>query len=152
MNKDSVTFRLGTRADVGAVVGLLREDELGVAREGEDLEVYLAAFDAMTAEAGNTLIVGELDGAIVAAYQLTFISGLSRRASRRAQIESVRVRGDLRGQGVGGRMMADAEARARTAGCRLLQLTSDVTRTEAQAFYGRLGYVPSHVGYKKALD
>ena len=107
-----IRFREARREDVPAVVGLLADDALGAAREGTDSAPYLAAFDAMQAEAGNILIVGEEAGRVVATYQITFISGLSLRASRRAQVESVRVAADLRGRGVGAAMMADAEARA----------------------------------------
>jgi hypothetical protein len=33
----------------------------------------------------------------------------------------------------------------------LVQLTSDVRRTEAHRFYGRLGFTPSHTGFKLEL-
>ena len=147
-----IRFRDATRQDVPAVVALLADDALGAAREGADLAPYLAAFDAMQAEEGaNTLIVGEAAGRIVATCQLTVISGLSLRASRRAQVESVRVAAGLRGRGIGAALMAEAEARARAAGCTLLQLTTNRARGEAHRFYERLGYTPSHLGFKKPL-
>ena len=145
-------WRPATRADVPQVVGLLADDDLGARREVADIAPYLAAFDAMQAEGNNTLIVGEQDGAIVATYQLTFISGLSLRAARRAQVESVRVAAALRSTGIGALLMADAEARARAAGCRLIQLTTNRDRLRAHAFYERLGYAPSHIGFKKPLE
>ena len=46
--------------------------------------------------------------------------------------------------------MAECEARARAAGAQVIQLTTDKTRLRAHAFYDRLGYTPSHIGYKKA--
>ena len=147
-----IRFRKAVRADVPAVVALLSDDALGAAREGADLAAYAAAFDAMAAEAGNALIVGEDNGRIVATYQLTFISGLSLRASRRAQVESVRVAADLRGQGIGAAMFADAEARARAAGCRLMQLTMNAARRDARRFYEGLGFTPSHIGFKRDLS
>jgi GNAT superfamily N-acetyltransferase len=49
-------------------------------------------------------------------------------------------------------MMRDAVERARAAGCRLIQLTTDRARADAHRFYERLGFVPSHVGMKLALD
>ncbi|MFN3292546.1 MAG: GNAT family N-acetyltransferase [Gemmobacter sp.] len=146
-----IVWRLATRADVPAVVALLADDALGATREGRDAAPYLAAFDAMQAEGGNHLIVGELAGRVVATYQLTFISGLSLQATRRAQVESVRVAADLRGQGLGAALMADAEARARAAGCGLIQLTTNRDRARAHAFYAREGYRPSHIGFKKPL-
>ncbi len=147
-----IRFREATRADVAAVVALLSDDALGSRREGTELDAYLAAFDVMQSEGANTLIVGEVGGRIVATYQLTFISGLSLRASRRAQVESVRVASDQRGQGIGAAMFADAEARARAAGCRLMQLTMNATRTDARRFYERLGFTASHIGFKRDLS
>ena len=145
-------FRDACREDVAAVVALLSDDALGTQREGLDLEAYLGAFELMQQEAGNRLIVGEVEGRIVATYQLTFIAGLSLRATRRAQVESVRVAADMRGQGIGAALIADAEARARAAGCRLLQLTSNASRLRARKFYEELGFTPSHIGYKRDLN
>ncbi len=147
-----VTFRDAVREDVPAVIALLLDDHLGERRESSELAFYFDAFDRMLTEASNTLIVGERDDVIVATYQLTFISGLSHRATRRAQVESVRVSADLRGQGIGEAMMADAERRARAAGCGMIQLTTDASRDRARAFYDKIGFTPSHVGYKRMLD
>lgn len=144
-------WREATRVDVPAVVALLADDVLGHGRESADLAPYLAAFDAMQDEGGNRLIVAEQDGRVVACYQLTLISGLSLTAARRAQVEGVRVAADLRGRGLGAALMADAEARARAAGCHLIQLTTNATRTDAHRFYARLGFTPSHIGFKKPL-
>jgi len=146
-----VTFRPATIADVPAVLDLLADDVLGAAREGGDVAPYLAAFKAMQAEGNNQLIVGEDNDNIVATYQLTFIAGLSLRASRRAQIESVRVSGGRRGQGLGHAMLADAEARARAAGCNLMQLTMNKTRQQSHKFYEQLGFTASHIGFKREL-
>ncbi|WP_099826301.1 GNAT family N-acetyltransferase [Oceaniglobus indicus] len=137
--------------DVAAIVDLLTDDGLGTAREGDDLAHYEAAFRLMADEAANHLIVGRRADRIVATYHITFIRGLSRTATRRAQIEGVRVASALRGQGIGGALMRDAEGRARAAGCGLLQFTSDARRDRAHAFYADLGFVPSHVGFKKLL-
>ena len=136
---------------MAAVVALLADDILGRGREGTDLAPYLAAFEAMQAEAANQLIVGTIGPDIIACYQITFISGLSLTAARRAQIEGVRVAPDLRGQGIGADLIADAENRARAAGCTLLQLTTNKARLEAHRFYDRLGFTASHIGYKKSL-
>ena len=87
----------------------------------------------------------------MATYQLSFISGLSLQAARRAQIETVRVARDLRGQRIGEAMIADAETRARAAGCALMQLTMNKGRTDTARFYQRLGFTPSHIGYKRDL-
>ena len=147
----SVTFREATPADISAVVSLLLEDALGQTRESQNLDDYVAAFHAMAEEPMNFLLVGEIAGRIVATYQLVVISGVSRRGSRRAQVEGVRVAKDLRSQGLGHALMADAETRAKALGASLIQLTSDKTRERTHDFYLREGYAPSHIGFKKPL-
>ncbi len=148
-----IRFREAGRGDISKVIDLLRDDVLGQSREEDDIAPYMAAFEAMRSEGGNRLIVGEdPEGLLVATYQITFISGLSLRAARRAQIESVRVASERRGQGIGEAMFADAKARARAAGCSLMQLTMNASRTDTHRFYERLGFAPSHTGFKLALD
>ncbi|MEQ3710107.1 MAG: GNAT family N-acetyltransferase [Tateyamaria sp.] len=145
------SFRDATAADLPDILALMTDDVLGAGREGPDLAHYMSAFERLQSETDNHLIVGVHDGRIIATYQLTFISGLSLQAARRAQIETVRVASDLRGQKIGEAMIADAEARARAAGCALMQLTMNKSRTDTARFYQRLGFTPSHIGYKRDL-
>ena len=151
MTPAALGFRPATRADVPAVIALLADDMLGQGRETADPAPYLAAFDAMQAEGANQLILGVVGAEIVACYQITFISGLSLSAARRAQIEGVRVASSHRGQGIGEALIRDAESRACAAGCTLLQFTTNLSRTDAHRFYDRLGFTASHIGYKKSL-
>ena len=146
-----LTFRPATPADVAEVVALLTDDPLGMTRESTELAPYLAAFDAMQAEGANHLILGTIGAEIVACYQITFISGLSLSAARRAQIEGVRVKSSHRGRKIGEALIRDAETRARAAGCTLLQFTTNRSRGDAHRFYDRLGFTASHIGYKKSL-
>lgn len=147
----TVVFRPATRGDVAAIVVLLADDHLGARRETGRLDDYLAAFDRIAANPDCHLIVGDEAGRIVATYQLAILHGLSLRAATRAQIESVRVAADLRSRGIGAALMADAEARARSTGARLMQLTTHKSRVRAHAFYERLGFTGSHIGYKREL-
>ena len=148
-----IRFRNAQREDFSHVLALLVDDALGQTREHSDITRYLDAFDRMQTENGNQLIVGEdAGGSVVATYQLTFISGLSLSAARRAQIESVRVASHMRGHGIGAQMFTDAETRARAAGCRLIQLTMNKSRSDAHRFYEALGFEPSHTGFKRYLD
>ncbi|WP_299904604.1 GNAT family N-acetyltransferase [uncultured Paracoccus sp.] len=146
-----VIWREARREDVPAIVAMLSDDMLGKSRESADMSPYLTAFDAMRAEGGNQIIVGDDAGEVMACYQLTFISGLSLTAARRALMEGVRVAASHRGQGIGEAMMQDAENRARAAGCSLIQFTTNKARTDAHRFYDRMGFTPSHIGYKKTL-
>ena len=139
--------------DVPALVRLLADDPLGSTREGGDMGVYQRAFQEIDADPHQFLTAVRNDaGDVVGTMQLTVIPGLSRGGARRLQIESVRVSSSLRGQGLGERMFTWAEAVALASGCSLLQLTTDTSRPDAHRFYERLGYRPSHVGFKKQVQ
>ena len=147
----NVLFRLARREEVGAIIELLRDDALGATRESGDMAQYLAAFDRMEADPNCVLIAGVEGDRVAACYQLHILPGLSLRAATRAQIEGVRVSSDLRGQRIGEALVEDAIARARAAGCTLMQLSTNRTREGAHRFYERLGFTPSHIGYKRDL-
>ncbi|OWO94763.1 GNAT family N-acetyltransferase [Rhizobium esperanzae] len=57
----------------------------------------------------------------------------------------------MRGQGIGAGMMEFAISEAKGRGVRLVQLTSNSLRKDAHRFYERLGFKPSHLGFKMAL-
>ena len=138
--------------DVAAIVALIAADQIGAARDGGDLAPYTEAFHMIDADPAQLLVVvTEAGGAVVGTLQLTFIPGLARRGALRAQIEAVRVGETLRGQGIGGQMLAWAVAEAQRRGCALVQLTSDKRRQDAHRLYGRLGFVASHDGFKLRL-
>lgn len=140
--------RAARREDVPAIVALYADDDKGATRETPDaLDRYYAAFDALTGE----ILVGEVDGRIVATLQLTILQQLSFRGSKVAQIEAVRVARERRSGGLGGELVRAAIERARAAGCARVQLTSHKDRRDAHRFYERLGFVASHEGFKLYL-
>ena len=148
------TFRLATEADLPSVIALHAADEITRGREGHQPELTpgaVAAFQEITADPNNELWVAELDGAVVASWQLTVIPGISRGGLKRAQLEAVFVHADHRSQGIGEQVLNAAFAHAKSRGCAFIQLTSDTRRVAAQRFYGRLGFEASHVGMKKKL-
>ena len=152
----TVTFRRARRGDVDAIVALLADDQLGRTRERFEQPLppaYLAAFDEIDADEHQLLAVAtDEDNAVVGTLQLTFIPGLSFIGGTRAQIEAVRVRSSHRGQGVGRAFFGWAIDEARRRGCRMVQLTTNSARDDAQQFYVSLGFQPTHVGMKLVLD
>ncbi|MHA1537595.1 MAG: GNAT family N-acetyltransferase [Alphaproteobacteria bacterium] len=149
-------IREATAADVDAIARLLADDGLGRGRETPGDAAYARAFAAMSAQPGNVYLVAEaagdsLAGTVVGCLQFTVIHGLSRQGASRAQIEGVRVDAARRGQGIGAALFEAAFERARTAGCTLVQLTTDRRRTDALRFYERLGFEPTHWGMKRVL-
>ncbi|GAA2467058.1 GNAT family N-acetyltransferase [Streptomyces macrosporus] len=145
-------IRPATADDLRAIVDMLADDPLGARRESpDDLAPYRAAYERIVADPHQKLVVAVRDGRVVGTLQLTVIPGLSRRGASRGLVEAVRVHADERGAGLGARLIEWAIEEARRAGCALVQLTSDATRTDAHRFYERLGFVASHVGFKLAL-
>ena len=141
--------------DLGVVVNLLADDDLGQFREnaGEAVNAdYIRAFEEISRDANQYAAIFEINGVVIGCLQITFIPGLSRRGCLRGQIEGVRVARNFRGEGYGAKMIAWAVSECRRRGCRMVQLTSDKKRENAIQFYKRLGFVSSHEGLKLNLN
>lgn len=154
MADGSLKFRDAVEADLAEIVALLGDDQFGKARNPQfdtHREQYLAAFRELEANPNDGYVVAEIGGRIVGVMQLSYLRGLSYTGGLRQQIESVRIASEMRGRGLGSRMMDEAFRRARERGAVLTQLTTDARRVEAQRFYERLGFKGSHVGMKKFL-
>jgi ribosomal protein S18 acetylase RimI-like enzyme len=83
---------------------------------------------------------------VVGCLQLCILPGLSSQGASGGLIEDVRVAAQCRSRGIGEQMVQWAVAEARSRGCKLVELLTHNTRVEAQRFYVRLGFQPSHVG------
>ncbi len=146
----SITIRRARRDDVGIIVGMLADDPLGSARERLEDPLppsYFAAFDALESASHIRLMVAEEgDGTVVGCLQLCILPGLSSQGASRGLIEDVRVAAHCRNRGIGERLVQWAVAEARAGGCKLVELFTHHTRVDAQRFYKRLGFQPSHVG------
>ncbi|MEM7355371.1 MAG: GNAT family N-acetyltransferase [Acidobacteriota bacterium] len=151
MSSDSITFRSAEREDLITIVRMLANDPLGATREqfAEALPPsYSEAFVAISADPHNELLVAEREGRVVGVLQLTLIPNLTYEGGWRAQIEGVRVAVEARGHGIGRALMDEAITKARSAGCRLVQLTTDKRRPEALKFYESVGFRATHAGMK----
>lgn len=148
----SISYHLAQSEDIAAVVALLAADPLGSQREGTSTEPdqkYLEAFSRIDKDPNQELwVVKEATGEIIGCFQLSFLQYLTYHGGLRAQIEGVRVKETVRGQGLGQEMFEWAIARSKEKGAHLLQLTTDKKRPEALKFYLKLGFVASHEGMK----
>ena len=145
----TVTIRPARRDDVGAIVAMLADDPLGSGRERIEDPLpssYFRAFEAVEKDPNIQLVVAEQGGAVVGCLQLCILPGLSSQGASRALIEDVRVATHCRSRGIGEQLVQWAVAQARASECKLVELLTHNTRVDAQRFYKRLGFQPSHVG------
>lgn len=143
------------RQDVPFIVQLLANDKLGQMREKyEDPlpEKYYHAFERIDADPNQELVVVEdSQSEILGTLQLSFIPYLTYQGGIRAQIEAVRIREGVRGEGLGQKMFEWAIERSKERNAHLLQLTTDKQRPDALRFYEKLGFKASHEGMKLNL-
>jgi len=146
----SITIRRARRDDVGVIVTMLADDPLGSARERLEDPLppsYFHAFEALANASHVQLVVAEDGaGAVVGCLQLCILPGLSSQGASRGLIEDVRVAAHCRSRGIGECLVQWAIAEARAKGCKLVELLTHNARLDAQRFYARLGFQPSHVG------
>jgi GNAT superfamily N-acetyltransferase len=149
-----IVVRQARPQDLPALVALFAADALGGHGDTIDPEAfpdYVRAFAAIEASPDQALYVAECGGEVVGTFQMMVTTTLTGRGSSAMIIEAVQARADMRGQGIGARMIEFAIAEAKGRGVRLVQLTSNAIRKDAHRFYERLGFKPSHLGFKMAL-
>ena len=146
----SVTIRRARRDDVSVIVAMLADDPLGGARERIEEPLppsYFQAFEKLEHDPHIRLVVAEDGkGTVVGCLQLCILPGLSSQGASRGLIEDVRVAMPYRSRGIGEQMVQWAVTEARAKGCKLVELFTHNTRVDAQRFYRRLGFQPTHVG------
>lgn len=151
-----MNFRNAIENDILTVVEMIADDQLGEKRESFQTplpEAYLKAFKKINADQNQELIVVENESSeVIGTLQLSFIQYLTYRGGIRGQIETVRIRKDKKGLGIGKTMLKWAINRAKERGAHLFQLTTDKNRPKAIRFYEKLGFSATHEGMKMHLE
>ncbi len=146
-----IDFRMATIHDLDSIVKMLADDPLGSQREVYEQPLpnsYLEAFNAITSDPNNELVVACIGNEVIGIQQITFTPYLTYQGGWRATIEGVRTSPSVRGKGIGTKLIQWAIDRSKERGCHLVQLTTDKKRGDALRFYERLGFVASHEGMK----
>jgi len=152
--EQELNFRIATEQDLDRIVELLADDNLGSQRELYEKPLpisYIQAFEAITSDPNNELVVACFKDEIIGVQQITFTPYITYRGGWRATIEGVRTSSSVRGKGVGTELIRWAIQRARARGCHLVQLTTDKKRDDALRFYEQLGFKATHEGLKMHL-
>ncbi|HEY4955661.1 MAG TPA: GNAT family N-acetyltransferase [Gemmatimonadaceae bacterium] len=129
----NLEVRPAGEADMPAIAVLLTE--LGYPTEVDDVPARLAAYDSPD----YAVLLAESDGEAVALVGLHVLSSLHV-ARPACYITGLIVSGRARRQGVGRRLLDEAEAWARVHGCNRITVTSASHREGAHAFYVANGF------------
>ena len=114
-------------------------------------EVGLAVFG--TNSAANSLSVAEKVGLLEMLVEAGIPAGRMMPGTGCCALpDSVELTRRAVNREIGEKLIEDATARAIKAGSTLLQLTMHKSRTDTARFYERLGFTPSHIGYKRVLS
>ena len=95
-------------------------------------------------------IVAVDDGDVIALCSLSVMQTVHR-PKPVGRVSTMIVHAPYRGQGLGKRLVAEAEARLKAKGCGIVEITSNETRKDAHRFYESLGYERSSARFFKTL-
>ena len=154
MSSQELLIREAKESDLPSLIDLFAADAMsghGDTNDPSAYDDYLRAFRAIAETSGQTLYAAELGGEIVGTFQTIVVTSLHARGCSAMIIESVQTRTDLRGQGIGAAMIDFCVDEAKGRGMRMVQLTSNAVRKDAHRFYERLGFKPTHLGFKMTL-
>jgi GNAT superfamily N-acetyltransferase len=115
----------------------------------EDAEVA-ARLPLMTGP-GRHVLVATLDGRVVGCLTTSLMQVLHRPAPV-GRISMMVVEESLRGRRIGEHLVRAAERILREDGCYMVEVTSQLVRTDAHRFYERLGYEKTSVRLARELD
>lgn len=110
-----------------------------------------AALWRQVADAGQCVLVAIDAAGMVGTLTLVIIANLGHHGRPWAAVDNVVVRADRRRQGIGAALLAEAGRLAREHGCYKIVLSSNIARQGAHAFYRRLGWQETHVGFSVDL-
>lgn len=130
----SIITRSANPDDVPRIATLL--DQLGYP-SSTDAVAYRV--DSLLDDPQSALIVAEVDGTVVGVAAVHAIPRLDD-STRLGRLTALVVDDRFRRLGAGRALVAAAEERARTLGCRDMEITSSRVRTTAHRFYASLGY------------
>jgi GNAT superfamily N-acetyltransferase len=148
-----VVIRAATEADLAELLRLytvLAVGRPGAEPAGERASARILA--DVVADPRRDLLVAAAPDRLLGTVDLLIVANLTRGGRPWAIVENVVVDEPARRSGIGARLMAEVERRARLAGCYKLQLLSRKQRTEAHAFYESAGFTAVAEGFRRYLD
>jgi len=139
-------IRRATRADAPELERLF-----GILGHPIGREAILAQWDAWMAQ-GNIALVADRQGGTLAGVIALCYMRVLHRTRPVGRISTLVVDSTVLGRGIGRSLVAAAEAIFTDAGCELVEVTSNMRRADAHAFYERLGYERTSYKFAKRIS
>lgn len=137
-------IRAAAAADAAALVPLLAE--LGFPADADEVAARLRSLAAL----GEQVLVAA-DGAALLGFVSLHATPVLHRPAPVGRLTALVVAAEYRLQGVGRALLRAAELFLAERGCALIEVTSNQRRTDAHAFYERLGYARTSYRFGKQL-
>ncbi len=140
-----ITIRDAIPADAQIVTGLLKQLGHPISTEITRQQLVL-----LSSTGCDRVLVAEADGVVLGVLSLHW-TPLLHRDNPLGRVTALVVDEAARGQGIGSRLVAEAERVLQEAGCNAVEVTSNVRRAEAHNFYRRLGYGQPSAYFRRSL-
>ena len=139
-------IRLARREDADAAYVLMCDMEAARLDEEAFRRIYVETLH----KSMSPCLVAEEAGAVIGFLRLRMEEQLCR-CARVAEVMELIVRSDARSRGVGARLLEAAARTAKENGCIRLEVSSNVVRERAHAFYWKQGMRPTHAKFTLPL-
>jgi ribosomal protein S18 acetylase RimI-like enzyme len=138
-----LVIREAKAGDADAIAGLI--GELGFKAAPDDVAKRLRGL----AKTGEPVLVAEREGAI--GCLSWHVTPVLHRPTPVGRVTMLVVTENARRQGIGEKLVAEAEARTAARGCGLIEVTSNIELGGAHAFYQRIGFQRTSYRFVKTL-
>ena len=133
-----VAIRIAEEKDLPDILALYAEAY--EQRPGLTVGEAKVIFDRIKTYPDYHVYVAELDGRIAGTFALAVMDNMANMGKKSGLVEDVAVSPRFQGQGIGRQMMNFAIERCREKACYKVSLSSNVKRTDAHAFYEKIGF------------
>lgn len=99
----------------------------------------------------DEILVGILDGSVVAVMSLIYFDYFPS-AEKICRITAIVVDEDIRGSGIGTKLIEHAKVQALAKKCKVLEITTSLKREKTQEYYESIGFQKSSFKYVQELD
>ncbi|WP_094604131.1 hypothetical protein SPSIL_045800 [Sporomusa silvacetica DSM 10669] len=151
MSLDSITIRKAKCWDLPKVLLLYQEFELAYHHNPGSEKAEDVIWERLLQDPRQHLLVAEVAGSVIGTLTVIVIPNIGHGGYPWAAIENVVVEAPYRSAGIGRNLMESAAKLCQDYGCYKIVLSSNLARQQAHAFYRRLGWQQTHIGFSIAL-